>query len=100
MAFSQVYYGRTRPSDWKQYGAKGITVKVDTSPAGFMNAMYFTSLGGNELHWATLGATSIYKPTPTGFEVFVRWADGSNLTPADAKNYGWYINWMAVAMLD
>jgi len=35
-------------------------------------------------------------PTPTGFRVYVRWSDGSALTPAQANSLQWHINWLGV----
>lgn len=83
---------------WQQYpGGKGVFVDINTSSAGFTaTPQYYTSIGGATSHWATTGATSIYNPTPTGFRVYVRWADASALTPAQANSYGWHINWLAV----
>jgi hypothetical protein len=83
---------------WQQYpGGEGIFVDVDTSSAGFTTTpIYITSLGGNRGHWGTTGATSIYEPTPTGFRVYVRWSTGGPLTPTDANDVEWHINWIAV----
>jgi hypothetical protein len=80
---------------WQPY-TEGIFVDVDTSSAQFTSTpVYITSLGGNGPHWATTGATSIYLPTPTGFRVYVRWANGGSLTPDVANQNGWHINWIA-----
>jgi hypothetical protein len=76
---------------------QGIFVDVDTSSSGFTTTpIYITSLGGTAYHWGTIGATSIYLPTPTGFRVYIRFPDGSSLTPAFANQNGWHINWIAV----
>lgn len=76
---------------------EGIFVDVDTTSAGFTTTpIYITSLGGTGYHWGTTGATSIYNPTPTGFRVYIRFPDGSSLTPAFANQLGWHINWIAV----
>jgi hypothetical protein len=76
---------------------EGVFVDVDTSSAGFTTTpIYITSLGGTGYHWGTTGATSIYAPTPTGFRVYIRYPDGSSLTPAFANQNGWHINWIAV----
>jgi len=76
---------------------QGIFVDVDTSSAKFTTTpIYITSLGGTGYHWGTTGATSIYVPTPTGFRVYIRFPDGSSLTPAFANQNGWHINWIAV----
>jgi hypothetical protein len=86
--------GRTLPTDWVVYSPTGIMVDVNTSAGHFTGTPeYFTSIGGNSSHWNTTGATSIYLATPTGFRVYVRWANGVALTPTDAVNLGWYINW-------
>jgi hypothetical protein len=70
---------------------------VDTSVGKFTTTpKYFTSLGGNSSHWATTGVTSIYTPSPTGFRVYVRWSNGSALTPAEANSFQWHVNWLGV----
>jgi hypothetical protein len=83
---------------WQQFpGGEGIFLNVDTRSAEFKTTpVYITSLGGNNHHWWTTGATSIYAPTSTGFTVYVRWVNGGPLTPAMANEYGWHINWIAV----
>ena len=92
--------GSTTPgsTNWQPYGGNtGIYLDVDTSVGKFTSTpRYFTTIGGNSSHWATTGATSIYNATPTGFRVYVRWSDGSALTPAQANSFQWHINWLAV----
>src|ERR1700726_1890841 len=88
-------------TNWQQYEPpppyNGIFVDVDTSAAGFDTPpVYITSLGGNGSHWATTGATYISFATATGFRVYVRWYDGSPLTPAEANSDGWCINWIGM----
>jgi len=82
---------------WQQYpDGQGVFVDVDTSSARFTTTpIYITSLGGTAYHWGTIGVTSIYSPTPTGFRVYVRWSGGGRLTPAFANENGWHINWIA-----
>ena len=99
--------GRTTPgaTDWQQYPEKkGIFVDVDTSSADFSNkVVYITSLGGRSHHWKTTGGSSVY-PSPVGpntpsgrrFRVFIRWVDGSDLTPDIANGFGWHINWIGM----
>jgi hypothetical protein len=90
--------GQTRPQDWAAYATnQGIVVTVDTSSAGFENTpRYFTALHGNSLHWDTVGATSIYEASRTGFKVYLRWRDASPMQVAQAVNNGWFIAWFAV----
>jgi phage baseplate assembly protein gpV len=92
--------GSTTPgsTNWQPYeGTIGIYLDVDTSAGRFTTTpKYFTSLGGNSSHWATTGVTSIYTPSPTGFRVYVRWSDGSALTPAQANSLHWHVNWLGV----
>ena len=92
--------GSTTPgsTNWQSYsGNTGVYLDVDTSISKFTTTpRYFTTLGGNSSHWRTTGATSIYNATPTGFRVYVRWSDGSALTPAQANSLNWHINWVAV----
>ena len=92
--------GSTTPgsTNWQPYaGNTGIYLDVDTSAGKFTTTpKYITSLGGNSSHWATTGATAIYTPSPTGFRVFVRWSNGSALTPAQANSFQWHINWLGI----
>jgi hypothetical protein len=97
---SLIARGSTPPANtaWQAYGTEGIFVDVDTSSAGFRTTpIYITSLGGLGYHWETTGATSIYTPTPQGFTVYIRFAPARLITPALANEYGWHINWIAVA---
>jgi hypothetical protein len=90
--------GQTPPgaTNWQPYnGTTGIFVDVDTTPAHFPTTpVYVTSLSGNSNHWATTGASSVYSPTPTGFRIYIRWANGNPLTPAQAAAYKWSVNWI------
>jgi hypothetical protein len=92
--------GSTTPgaTNWQPYpGNTGIYLDVDTRAGKFTTTpKYFTSLGGASSHWATTGVTSIYTPSPTGFRVYVRWSDGSTLTPAQANSLQWHVNWLGV----
>lgn len=84
-------------TNWQVYieAANAIFVDVDTSSAGFtVIPNYVTSLVGTQRHWEVLGATSIYQPSMTGFRVYIRFADGSTLTPSDANAFGWSIAWI------
>ena len=90
--------GRTAvgATDWRQYGSTGIYVDVDTSRCGLSSTpAYITSLGGQKNHRDTVGATSVYSATPTGFRIFVR---KSGVTPAYANSRDWHINWKAVPL--
>ena len=92
--------GSTTPGStgWQPYsGNTGIYLDVDTSAAKFnATPRYFVTMGGNSSHWSTTGATSIYNATPTGFRIYVRWSDGSSLTPAQANGFQWHVNWLGV----
>ncbi len=92
--------GSTTPgaTDWQSYGNNtGIFVDVDTSSGGFTSTpRYFSSVGGRSSHWATTGGTSIYTPTANKFRIYLRWANGQNITPAQANNLEWHINWVGV----
>jgi hypothetical protein len=68
----KIVTGSTDPHDWKPYpNGTGVFVEVNTSSARFTT-------------------------TPLYFSVYLRWAEGDPLTPADAAGHGWYINWMAI----
>lgn len=102
MATTRIASGRTTPGQtaWQPYPpGNGIFVDVDTTAARLTGTpVYITSIGGNSSHWATTGATSVYQATATGFRVYVRWANGNPLTPANANQAGWqwHINWIAM----
>jgi len=80
-------------TNWQDYVPNGIYVDVDTSKCGFAaTPNYFTSLGGSSLHWRTTGSGEVYRPTSTGFRIYIHRADGLNA--AKAKELKWYINWI------
>lgn len=103
MAFAEnglrIASGRTTPgtTNWQVYSPSGIYLDVDTSSGRFTGTpAYLTSIGGTGNHWATIGATSIYQATATGFRVYVRWVNGNALTPAQANAFNWHINWLGM----
>jgi hypothetical protein len=82
---------------WNVYDPSTIYLSVNTSGCGFSSTpRYFTSVGGLGSHFELVGASAIYSPTSTGFSVYVQKNDGTPLTPVDAANGGWFINWTAV----
>jgi hypothetical protein len=90
--------GQTTPgaTNWQVYGSSGIYVDVDTSNCGFASTpVYVTSLGGYTSHWSTIGGSSVYSATPTGFRIYVQWSPSGTLSPATANSYGWAIHWIA-----
>jgi hypothetical protein len=92
----RIVVGRTDPKKtrWIQYSDGGVAVEVDTSHAGFSTPpYYFTSLGGHTNNWMAQGVTSIYEPTAKGFRVHV---GHRALTTTQAKEWGWYVNWIAI----
>ena len=68
----------------------------------FQIVVYITSLGGRTHHWATTGGSSVYPsplfssniPLGKGFRIFIKWIDGSLLTPKIANDFDWHINWI------
>jgi RHS repeat-associated protein len=84
-------------TNWQVESSTIIRVDVDTSACGLGSTpLYFSSLGGSSGHWLTVGATSIYVPTATGFRVYLRYADGGALAPVTANTNQWHIRWAAV----
>lgn len=82
---------------WQVYSASTIYLNVNTSGCGFLTTpRYFTSIGGIGSHFELVGFSAIYSPTPTGFTVYIKKNDNSTLSPVDATNAGWFINWTAV----
>lgn len=94
---SDLCTGHTTPgnTNWHDYFSNGIYVDVNTSACGFSaTPHYLTSLSGNGYHWKTTGATSVYIPTATGFRVYIARQEG--ITPTQANQWQWHINWTAV----
>ena len=82
---------------WAVYDATTIRVVVNTSGCGFTGTpKYFTSIGGLGSHFELVGASAIYSPSANGFSIYIKKNDGSTLTPADAANGGWQINWQGI----
>lgn len=95
----KIVSGSTIPgaTGWQTYGAYSVYVDVNTAAAGFTTTPpYVISLGCYSNCWDTTGGSSVYNATPTGFRVFVRFADDRPISPADANALGWHINWTAV----
>ncbi|QKW53597.1 hypothetical protein [Streptomyces buecherae] len=93
--------GRTDSSKgWQEdpdYQGKGIFIDVDTTGNGFNGAfetpIYVTSLGGEGAMWRAVGSSAVYRPTETGFRLYPRHYESSDLTPATAAQFNWYVNW-------
>jgi hypothetical protein len=101
----KVAAGKTtrKNTDWKAYppptGTAGIVVTVDTSAARFTSTpLYICSLHGDGGHWATTGGTSVYGPSKSSFDIYLRYWDGSPLTPAAANGAGWHIQWIGIQL--
>lgn len=105
----KIAVGKTTANGWTNYdGASGgIRLDVDTSAAKFTNTPnYHVSLHSVEgFQWRSTGTTAIYNDTPTGFTVYIGWADwnghGPNdpfnpLTAAFAQEKGWYVKWTGI----
>ena len=91
--------GSTIPgsTDWVQYGENSIYVDVDTSLAGFTETpLYFASLGGYYRQWEVDGFDAIYYPTAEGFRIYLRNELDNSLTPDNANERGWYIQWTGI----
>lgn len=90
--------GSTNGSSWETHHP-GAKLHVDTSSGNFSDTPVYTiSIGGSGgSMWSLTGGTSgVYSPTPTGFDVYLKWADGASLTGEDANSFGWYVNWVGV----
>jgi hypothetical protein len=85
--------GGSPSNTWVQNGANAIYMDVNTTACGFTTTpAYFTSLYGTSGHANSIGATSIYSPTATGFRVHIK---KSGVTPAYAAGRSWAIAWRA-----
>ena len=96
----RIFAGQTPPgaTKWQQYpNNTGVFVDVDTSAAKFASTpIYVASIGGRQSHWDTTGASSVYKPKPTGFQIYIRWRDGKPMTLDQIEGFAWHINWIGV----
>ncbi len=99
---TKIASGKTTPgaTNWHPIDG-GIEVNIDTSAAGFTQTpIYVTSIAGDKYHWGTTGASSVYKATPTGFTIAIRWDkgfwDANPLDLQEANSYKWHINWIAM----
>ena len=87
----------TDGSGWQTYGTTALTIKVNTSAAGFSRTpVYLAAIGGRTRHWELIGGTAVYNPTATGFEVFVKHYKDVPITRLNALDYGWHIKWHAI----
>ncbi|MGH3672742.1 MAG: hypothetical protein ACRDSH_19280, partial [Pseudonocardiaceae bacterium] len=95
---ARVAGGTTRAGEgWQIHSPTGIYLDVDTSEGMFRTTpVYVTSLGGSSSHWATAGGNSVSNPTSNGFRVYLRWSDGTPLTPAEANAGQWRVNWIGI----
>lgn len=99
MANIGIASGKTAPGQgWQPYAnGKGIFIDVDTSSFDFTTTpVYVTALHGRTSHYDTVGASSVYSPTPTGFRIYIRRRDGAALQPAFAQQRDWHIQWIAI----
>ena len=91
----RVCTGRTHAAQFEACEAHGVKVSIDISDCGFDEPpVLLTSLGGEQGHAATRGASSVYWVTPKKFTVFVQKRD---VKLEDAQNWGWHVNWSAMA---
>ena len=118
---AQICQGVTQPEEWETYenitfeDVRGIVVHVDTRGCNFTTLpQYIATLESvNGYHWFMTGATSVYKPTVEGFDIYIRWVDhptedpliGSKqyanpLTTATAQELGLYIRWTALKAIE
>lgn len=99
---ARIAAGRTEPGvGWQQDPATPhqlvIFIDVDTSAAGFTSTpVYVASLCGDGDVNELTGPGGIYRPTPTGFRVYVRRMDQTVVTPDQAQQHGWCVQWIGV----
>jgi hypothetical protein len=100
----RMFAGQTPPgaTKWKQYpNGTGIFVDVDTSAAKFATTpVCVASIGGTQSHWDTTGASSIYKPTPIGFQIYIRCRKKKSMTLKEIGGFAWHINWIGVETIN
>jgi len=85
--------GQTTVNDWRDYGNANMYVDVNIAPYKFTQTpTIVTSIHGVSSHWTTSGASSVYSASPTTFRIYIL---RNGVTMANAKAWGWVINWVA-----
>ena len=94
---SEVCSGRSTPGKWHELSSDVIFTDVDTSMCGFVDTpIYLTSLAGSR-HWEVEGATTIVKPSESGFRVYLSWTiRGDAELLATAQRLKWAAQWQAI----
>ncbi|MGH8000540.1 MAG: hypothetical protein ACREPR_14200 [Brasilonema sp.] len=109
VGYTKIASGSTTPgaTNWQPYTNPAVPgwiyVDIDTSGAKFTATPQYTiSIGDpNDFGAAawTLGTSTVYLATPTGFRVYLRFTNESNqpnLTPEIANQYKWQVNWIGI----
>lgn len=87
----------TDGTGWLPYKDYAIFIDVNTSSCGFSTTpLYFTSISGQTRMWDLFGANSIYRPSTTGFTVYLRSPFVETITIAEADEYDWHIQWCGI----
>jgi hypothetical protein len=89
----------TAGTGWQVYTPDGIYIDINTSAAQFSSVpVYVASLRSNtpSSQWKVVGVDGIYNATATSFRIYIRWVDGSALSPATANANGWMIDWIGI----
>ena len=86
-------------TQWQIYVPYGITMRVDTSNCSFNNTpMYYTSIGGIDLHDGVTGSRALYAVSSTGFDIYpqksVPWTSAQMLNYSQL--YQWDVNWVGL----
>ena len=91
---SKLCTGRAEPFTARKPEPDGVRFDIDMRDCGFKESpVLLTSLGGDEGHALTRGATSVYWEDNKGFTVFVQ---KPGITAEQAEKWGWHINWTAM----
>lgn len=81
-------------------GPSGLMMRINTTSCQFNQIpTYFTSLSGDSEHWTTLGMTSIYRGTSTGFTIFLYPDMGREPKEYSMQRLAirkWQLNWMGI----
>lgn len=84
-------------TNWQPHDGTTISIKVDTSQYGFKSTpIYIVNLHGKTRHSMTTGGSSPYVSTEKGFDIYVSYSDGRAITPKQANEDEWHIQWIAI----
>lgn len=90
----------TKFGPYTNHSSPGLKFHVDTTHCQFSSTpIYLMSLTGTSHHWHVVGSSSIYNPTPTGFDVYLDMTNSAATAQQMldwAATYKWVLEWIGI----